>query len=213
MTSDRDLAISLWEYNQLHHTLQPADFIFVMCSYNLIVADRAADLFHDGMAPFIVVSGGIAHIGDLIETGWDQTEAFMFKKRLIELNVPEDKIISEDKATNCGENIQFSKALLAERNIPVETGIIVQKPYMERRAYAAACKQWPEMSWQVTSPKISYDGYLKDQNEGRLINIMVGDTARIIDYAKKGFQTEQEMPETIENSLKELINRGYNKHI
>ena len=120
MISDRDLAISIWEYNKLHHTIQPADFIFVMCSYNLIVADRAADLFHDEVAPFIIVSGGIAHVGDLIETGWDQTEAFMFKQRLVELNVPEEKIISENRATNCGENIQFSRALLAERNIPVE---------------------------------------------------------------------------------------------
>ena len=208
--SDRDLARVLWDYNQLHHNLKPADFIFVMCSYNLDVADRAYDLFQQNMGKFIAVSGGIAHQGDLVETPWEEAEGVVFKKRLLELGLPEDKIIVEDQATNCGENVQLTKPLVPSH---LQTGIVVQKPYMERRAYATACQQWPELSWQVTSPTMSYEGYIEKFDEDRLIHILVGDTSRVKDYAEKGFQIPQDMPQEVENSLKELINKGYTKHI
>lgn len=213
MTTNRDLALTLWNYNQLNHGLGPADFIFIMCSYNLDVADRAHELLEQKMGNFIAVSGGIAHQGELIETPWNKPEAVVFKNRLIELNIPADKIIVEDQATNCGENVQFTKAILTQNYPNLKSGVIVQKPYMERRAYATACKQWPEIDWKVTSPTISYEAYIEQYDEDRLINIMVGDTQRVRDYAEKSFQIPQDMPEEVEKSLKELINRGYTKHI
>jgi uncharacterized SAM-binding protein YcdF (DUF218 family) len=212
MTATRFLAKTLWDYHHLNHGLRPADFIFVMCSYNLAVADRAATLFQDGIGKFIVASGGIAHKGDLVETPWDKPEAVVFAKRLVELGVSQQKIIIEDKATNSGENVQFTKTVLKEKDINVSSGLIVQKPYMERRAFATCEKQWPEVRWQVTSPSISYEDYIKDNDEERLIHIIVGDTQRIEAYAKKGFQTPQEMPNEVKKALEELLNRGYNQH-
>lgn len=203
----------LWKYNQLNQKLYRADFIFVMCSYNLIVADRVAELFHDGMGDFIAVSGGIAHQGDLVETPWEQPEAIVFTERLIELNVPKDKIIIEDKAQNCGDNVQYTKAILKERDLNLKTGIVVQKPYMERRAIGTCEKQWPEITWQVTSPNVNYEAYLNGGDEDHLINILVGDTQRVIKYAELGYQTTQEMPEYVTQALKKLIKQGYIKHL
>lgn len=209
--TDNDLALILWDYNQLNHKLKPADFIFVMCSYNLDVADKAYELFQKNMEKFITLSGGMAHQDDLLNTQWNEPEAVIFKNRLIELGAPEDKIIIEDKATNCGQNIQFTKYLLKDRKL--KSGIIVQKPYMERRAFAAAMKQWPEILWQISSPNINYYDYIMQHGVEKTINIMVGDTYRIKDYADKGFQISQEMPEDVEKALEQLINKGYNKHI
>lgn len=210
---DRPLALTLWDYNHLNQPLRPADFLFVMCSYNLEVADRANILFQQKMGKFIALSGGEAHLTDLLRTDWDEAEAIVFKKRLQSLCVSPSDIVVEDKATNCGENIAFTKEILKDREPAVTTGLIVQKPYMERRALATAEKQWPEIEWQVTSPNTSYEDYIKKHDEEKLIHIIVGDAWRVKEYAKQGFQTEQEMPEEVEDALERLIDRGYTKHI
>ncbi len=210
---DRPLAKILWEYNQLNKPIRKSDFIFVMCSYNLAVADYAYILFRQKMGDFMVLSGGIAHQGDLVETPWDQPEAIVFRDRMIEIGMEPSKIIIEDKATNCGENVQFTKLLLQDRHPPLSTGIVVQKPYMERRAFATVEKQWPEIQWKVSSPNISYEAYINDNDEERLINILVGDTQRVIEYAKKGYQIEQEMPEPVKQAMEKLIEKGYIKHL
>ncbi len=210
---DRPYAQALWDYNQLKKPIRKADFIFVMCSYNLAVAEHAYILFRQKIADLVVLSGGVAHTDDLLITDWDDAEAIVFRDRLIEIGMNPAKIIIEDKATNCGENIQFTKALLQDRDPPLSTGVIVQKPYMERRAFATAEQQWPEINWFVTSPNMTYDQYIQDNDEERLINLLVGDTQRIIEYAKKGYQTPQEMPENVSEALDALIKKGYTKHL
>jgi len=46
---DRPLAKVLWDYNQLNKPMRRSDFIFVMCSYNLTVAEHAYILFRQKM--------------------------------------------------------------------------------------------------------------------------------------------------------------------
>jgi len=213
MKTDTENAKILWDYNGLNQNFTVQDFIFVMCSYNLLVADCAADLWHDNKKSLIVVSGGIAHTDDLLATGWGVPEAHVFLKRLIDLGVPESQIIVEDEAQNCGENITLTKKKLDQKNKSFKSGVIVQKPYMERRAYATACRQWPEIEWSVTSPRITYEDYLSYTSEDKLIHILVGDTYRMDIYAEKGFQTPQEMPDAVKKALQELIDKGYTKHI
>ena len=53
-------------------------------------------------------------------------------------------MLIENRSTNTGENVLFTKRLLAERQLDPETFIVVQKPYMERRSYATFRKVWPE---------------------------------------------------------------------
>jgi uncharacterized SAM-binding protein YcdF (DUF218 family) len=184
-----------------------------MCSYNLAVAEHAYILFRQKMADFVVLSGGVAHTDDLLITDWDEPEAAVFRDRMVEIGMDPKKIIVEDQSTNCGENVQMTKALLTEKDKEVASGIIVQKPYMERRALATAEKQWPEVDWQVSSPIISYDDYIANHDEERLINLLVGDTQRIIEYPKKGYQTEQEIPDDVKNTYDTLVKKGFTKHL
>ena len=60
------------------------------------------------------------------------------------VQVPKEKVFVENKATNTGENIANSRALLAANGITPASLIVVQKPFMERRSYATFMKQWPE---------------------------------------------------------------------
>lgn len=48
---------TLWDYMQLKQDLKPADCLFVMCSNDVRVAEHAAALYHQKLAPLIVFSG------------------------------------------------------------------------------------------------------------------------------------------------------------
>lgn len=51
----------------------------------------------------------------------------------------------EPKAADTGQNITFSRELLAGGDVEVESLLLDSKPYMERRSYATCRKLWPEV--------------------------------------------------------------------
>jgi len=57
-----NLAETLWNYHHVHHVLEEADCIFALGSHDLRVADRAADLYLEGMAPLVIFSGGLGNL-------------------------------------------------------------------------------------------------------------------------------------------------------
>lgn len=122
---------------------------------------------------------------------FDKSEAEAFADIARRMGVPSEKIITETKSTNTGENIRFTYSLLKERNIKPGTILLVQKPYMERRTYATFKKQWPDVSTviHVTSPQILYEEYVNDGSLSKddILNVMVGDMQRIREYPKLGF--------------------------
>lgn len=199
----------IWDYMLMHHKLEKADIIFVLGCNDLRVANRAAELYKENLAPVIMCSGG---------NGWDsrllKPEADIFSERIISLGVPKEKIILEQNSKNTGENILFTKKVLREKGIDVKKIIAVQKPFMERRVFAAIRKQWPEVEVMVTSPQIPYKNYPRNLDfKNRNINTMIGDFIRIKEYTKLGFQIEQEIPDEVWQAGQELIKLGYNKRL
>ncbi len=175
----------VWDYHQLGHKPAPADAIWVLGSHDLRVADRAAELFHAKLAPTIIMSGGL---GNFTHGVFDKPEADLLADRAIELGVPPASILIENKSTNTGENVTFTRELLKIKDMTPDSVIAVQKPYMERRTYATIRAQWPEIKVQVTSPKLSFKHYCTSKiPEEKVISIMIGDLQRIIEYPKKGF--------------------------
>jgi uncharacterized SAM-binding protein YcdF (DUF218 family) len=183
----------------------------VLGSHDTRVADRAAALYREGWAPLIIFSGGL---GRLTEGMWTESEAELFARIAMSKGVPEEAILIEDKSTNTGENILFVQKLLKEKKINPKTFIVVQKPYMERRSYATFKKNWPEKSFVVTSPQISFDDYYNDEIPlEKVINIMVGDLQRIKVYADKGFQVYQEIPGEVWQAYERLVELGFDKQL
>ncbi|AKM82508.1 MAG: hypothetical protein UT28_C0001G0716 [Berkelbacteria bacterium GW2011_GWE1_39_12] len=180
----------IWEYHHLNQPLVKAGAIFVLGSIDKTVGEYAAELFLKGYAPLMIFSGGMAHNNDLLSTGWNKSEAEVLSEIAIEKGVPKEKIILETNASNTSENINFVKKLLAERQLDISSFILVQKPYMERRAYATFKKQWPEKEFIVTSSPVTYEDYMIKSKipKEQTINIMVGDLQRIKEYPNKGFQ-------------------------
>lgn len=205
------LARILADYHQLYHTLQPADCLLVLGSNDPRVAQRGAELFRQGWAPWLLCTG---NVGVLTAGLYGKPEAEYFAEIALDLGVPAEHILIENQATNTGENIRFSRTLLESRNIQTERLIIVQKPYMERRAYATFCKEWPGKQVIVTSPQIPYEQYaLPHLALERIIHIMVGDLQRIKLYPQRGFQIDQEIPPTVWAAYEELVALGYTEHL
>jgi uncharacterized SAM-binding protein YcdF (DUF218 family) len=205
------LAKILWDYNRMEMPLEPADLVLTLGSHDTRVAERAVEVYHSGLAPLLVFSGGL---GRLTQGVFPNPEAEVFADVAVSLGVPREKILIENQSTNTGENIVLTRKLLLEKGLHPQKIIIVQKPYMLRRAYATAKKRWPEMTFLVTGPQIEFENYPNELiPEDLLINIMVGDTQRIKLYAEHGFQIPQTIPDPVWEAYEELIQRGYTHHL
>jgi uncharacterized SAM-binding protein YcdF (DUF218 family) len=199
----------------MNHTLQKSDVIVVLCSHDTIVAERGAQLFLDGWAPWLVFTGGL---GVITRHLWTDPEADRFARIAMGMGVPADRILIENRATNTGENVAFTRELLATRGLDPTTFILVQKPYMERRTFATFEKVWPGKVVRVTSPQLSMDDYLARYSHETLtaddvISIMVGDLQRIREYPARGFQISQDIPDDVWEAYNELVRAGYDKRL
>jgi DUF218 domain len=211
----RALVEKVWAYHHLNHQLSHADAILVLCSHDKIVANRGAELFLEGWAPLLIFAGGL---GSITSRLWQEPEADQFAKIAVAMGVPQDRILIENRSTNTGENILFTKQLLLQRRLDPQKFIVVQKPYMERRSYATFRKLWPEKDVIVTSPQLSLDEYLSAGSHDALssddvISIMVGDLQRIRLYPEKGFQIHQDIPDDVWQAYEELVRAGFDTHL
>jgi len=205
------LAKTIWDYHHLNHQLKKAACIFVLGSHDTRVAEYAADLFLKGYAPNIIFSGGL---GNLTKDIFQKPEADIFADIAIKRGVPQEKILIENRSTNTGENVEFTKKLLAEKGLNFNSFILVQKPYMERRTFATFKKIWSRKKIIVTSPQISFDDYYNDQiPKNEVISIMIGDLQRIKIYPGRGFQIFQKIPVDVWDAYEKLVDLGYTKHL
>jgi uncharacterized SAM-binding protein YcdF (DUF218 family) len=210
MTTD-ELARTIWDYMLMRHELAPADVILVLGSNDVRVAEHGADVYLRKLAPLIVFSG---NVGRLTAGRLTRTEAETFADAARARGVPDAAILLEPASTNTGENITNSRALLAARGLDPARVIVVQKPYMERRAFATFVRRWPGPDVRVTSPPIPFERYSTPAlPKDLVINIMVGDLQRIRVYAERGFQVPQEIPDDVWAAYEALVVRGYTEHL
>ncbi len=102
----------LWDYHCIYDPLETADVIIGLGSYDPRVAERAADLFLEGMATWLVFTGKSGHWTEKL---YKNSEAEAFAEIAIRRGVPEKAITIEPNATNIGENIRFSREKLPPR--------------------------------------------------------------------------------------------------
>ena len=205
------LARVIWNYHHVNHVLRPADCVIVLGSHDTRVAERGAEVFQEGLAPVIVFSG---NLGALTSGMWNRAEAEIFADVAEAQGVPRDRMLIEARSTNTGENVVFSRALLAQHGIAPRRVIAVQKPYMERRTLATFWQRWPGPEVLVTSPRLSFDAYPSEAiRRDDVIHIMVGDFQRLIVYAKKGFSVTQDIPAEVMDAYSGLVAAGYTQRL
>jgi uncharacterized SAM-binding protein YcdF (DUF218 family) len=206
-----DWARIVWDYHHVHHALEKAECIIVLGSHDTRVAERGAEVFLAGWAPLLVFSG---HLGALTSGMWSRPEAEVFADVAVGLGVPRDRILIESRSTNTGQNVEFSRRLLAEKGLRPRKAIAVQKPYMERRTLATFRQRWPELEVIVTSPRIGFEAYPSGEiRKDDVIHVMVGDLQRLLVYAKKGWSAPQEVPAEVMEAYEQLVAAGYTRRM
>jgi uncharacterized SAM-binding protein YcdF (DUF218 family) len=93
---------------------------------------KAADLFFKKRAPYILVTGSGRRWGES-----EIPEALWMKQRLLQLGVPEDKILLELEADNTTENV-IGSALVLQKILglhKVKRILIVSAPFHIKRCY------------------------------------------------------------------------------
>lgn len=207
--TDEDLknARVLWHYHRLDDPLEPSDVIIGLGSHDVSVAQYAAELWHLGLAPKILFSGANAPttVGQ-----FPRGEAVHYREIAIGLGVPEGAVIVETRATNTGENVEFSRETLSSLGIPVSNGIVVTRPYQQRRARATFSKAWPGFEARYSAAPSEFDDYLRTiGDERRVIEMLVGDTQRIPLYARRGYSAPEPLPVIVEISFARLVEAGF----
>jgi len=197
----------LWDYHCIYQEPRSADAIVGLGSYDLRVAERCAELYQAGFAPVIVFTGSA---GNWTSGLYSSSEAAAFRDQVFESGVPEAAIMLEEKATNIGENLRFSKALLPA----ARTVILVTKPQTQRRCLATAEQQWQSAETIVTAPLHGLTEQPTPHHTMEdLICEMVGDVWRMTAYPQRGFQSEQPVPDTVRTAFKFLVSRGFTRHL
>ncbi|MBJ7905959.1 YdcF family protein [Streptomyces sp. DSM 110735] len=204
-------AALIWDYHQMHHALRPVDVAIGLGSHDLGVATHSAELYHAGLFPTLVFTGGNSPTTAQV---FPRGEAVHFREHAITLGVPTEAILLEPNAANTGQNITLSRDILTTAGITPTTILLVSKPYMERRSYATARKLWPDVQILCASEPLELDDYVKSiGNEKLVLDMLVGDLQRVIEYPKRGFAIEQEVPEDVHGAYESLIRDGFTSRL
>lgn len=201
----------IWDYHQMHHETRPADAAIGLGSHDLGVAAFSAELYRAGLFPHLVFTGGNSPTTAKV---FPRGEAVHFREHAIELGVPASAILLEPNAGNTGQNITLSRAVLATAGITPQAVLLVSKPYMERRSFATARKLWPEVEIVCASEPLEFDDYLKSIGDEKLVlNMLVGDLQRVIEYPKLDFAIAQDVPEDVHAAYESLLADGFDSRL
>ena len=198
----------------------------------------AVDAYKNNLCDRILINGGIGHSTQILRNEIRKNESF----NLIEVenraeadiffdimtkiyNIPGDKIIVENKSTNCGDNALKAIALLSELQIEYNSLLLIQDPTMQFRTYASFLKYIDKRKVKLINyspfiPVIDNNLKLTNKdidgiwNEQRYLELIMGEIPRLKDDVNgygpcgKNFIAHVDVPIEIEehyNILKTLL--------
>ena len=119
--------------------ISPCNIILVPGGSHPQLAEKAVELYNRGMADYILFSGRAnPNIPDF------PSEADYLKSLALNLGVPSDRVICEDKAAHTFENAEFSLATINQMGIKAERVILVCKAFHSRRALSTYQYVFPQ---------------------------------------------------------------------
>lgn len=137
---------------------EKSDVIFIPGSGFPQLAEEAAKLYHQGLAPYILPSGkysilngkfaGVQEKQELYD-GEYETEWEFLKEVLKKNHVSEEHILREDKATYTYENAIYSRKVTDCLGMEIKKAILCCKPYHARRSLLYYQLLYPETQFFV----------------------------------------------------------------
>jgi uncharacterized SAM-binding protein YcdF (DUF218 family) len=187
-----------------------ADCVIVLGSKYLDVARFTGELCARQGYPLIIFSGNRGRN----TAAFASTEAETFERIARPFLPATTKVLLEKGSTNTGDNIRFSKRLLAEKSIECRTFLLIQNPTMTRRALATFEKECPGVPVTCLPPDRTYDDYLSTSDDARsFLDDLVGNVQRILVYPRLGYQTVQPVPEEVLTAYRFLLSRGFDRQL
>lgn len=100
----------------------------------------AAEKFKNGIAPFIIISGGFVHPFQTPYCEAEQMKLFLIK----ELNIPENCIILEPHARHTTTNLRNANRIIFKQNIPTNQPVLImstigQIEYIDSKSFENRC--------------------------------------------------------------------------
>lgn len=137
---------------------EKSDIIFVPGNGFPEMAEKAAELYREGYAPYILPSGRYSvTLGQFsgvmskkeVYSGEYATEWEFLKQVLVKNGVPEQAVLKEDQATFTYENAIFSRQVTDKAGICVKKAILCCKTYHARRSLMYYQLLYPETEFAV----------------------------------------------------------------
>ncbi|HSI20857.1 MAG TPA: YdcF family protein [Verrucomicrobiae bacterium] len=184
----------------------PADAVIAFGNYHAPVAQKAAQLVLDGLAPLLVCTGGKSTLTEHLVPA--PSEAEWFADIAMKLGVPKEKILMEPHASNTGENVQNALHLLQEKGIQPKTLLFVSIPFHLRRVQLTFAKQAPDIRTipiRVNFAASDRPIISKYSFEERIL----AELERLHDYPAQGFTVPADIPPQVleaESILRSSLN-------
>ncbi len=201
----------LWNFHRLDHDLKAASVGIGLGSHDAGVATYTAELYHRGLFPVIVFSGANA---PTTRERFPRGEAVHYREHAISLGVPPEVIYLETRATSTPENVVFTRDLLADAGVSVESVIVTCRPYQQRRAYGIFKKLWQEPVVMCSGQQVPLDKYIVGIGDTkRVVDMLVGDTQRLQLDWQTGQAIEQDVPPAVWDAYEHLIAAGFTSRV
>ena len=164
-TELEDLMRNITKYLGEEDTPQLSDVIFVFGSKSLSRIEAAVNLYNQGLAPKIFISGGMP-----IYEKREKPEALIFKEWAVEHGVPSESIIIHDTAISVPDNVRGGLNLMDQLGLPYNSIILVIAWFAMRRSWAHMMKYVPQNTklYRVNSTvtptgNFTLDGWWKNE--------------------------------------------------
>ena len=169
--------------------LQKADIILIPGNAYPQNAERAAALYRQGYAPYILPSGKystlVGHFAGVLDRADRynkeyKTEWEFLKDVLVQNGVDESAILKEDQATFTWENARLSREVTDKAGIEIKKALLCCKNYHARRALMYYQRAYPEVKFRVCPCCV--DGVTKENwmNSEEGIQSVLGEVQRIV---------------------------------
>lgn len=190
-----DAFATVFDYLALTHEIGPSDAIMCFGSRDPHVPQRAAELFHGGVAPLVLTTGGVT-----LSDG--RCEAEVFADELERRGVPRHRIVVERDSGHTGDNVRLGVAALQERHGAVASIVSVAWPFAARRCVGTLARHHPEMMVR-SAPAFSRPGE-RSPFTGHTARRAVEQLSRVTLYAEQGVIVVPEPPRVVTRAAETL---------
>ena len=168
---------------------EKADIIFIPGNGYSQMAEKAAALYGENYASFVLPSGKysitVGKFGGVLSgqeryNGNYRTEWDFLKDVLIKNHVPDEVILKENQATFTWENARLSREVTDKTGIEIKKALLCCKNYHARRALMYYQRAYPEVEFRVCPCCV--DGVTKENwmNSEEGIQSVLGEVQRIV---------------------------------